>query len=86
MNVAAPVTANWVSAKRVREIVTELNAYRGDNLWRDVIDSLPEYAASITDDNGTRDDQFRLIDGSVIVYHPDRKAWGEYEGRRRASR
>lgn len=54
---------------RTAEIVDQLNAYQGDNIWQDLILALAEYDETATDamEHG-QGDRFALADGTVIAY------------------
>lgn len=59
------------------DILDQLNAYEGDNIWRDVIDPLGD-AIAVTFANRTcTEDCYRLVgeDGTTYVYDLDRQKW-----------
>jgi hypothetical protein len=57
---------------RTQEIVDQLNAYTGEDIWGDVILQLEEYAEPDTTELDTAGSSDRLVlqDGTVIEYSP----------------
>ncbi len=66
--------------RRTQQIVDLLNAYKGDNIWQDVIWDLPEYDDEATSDevDQGRNDGLVLTNGTVIAYrYQDPAGWYE---------
>jgi hypothetical protein len=61
----------------VTEFVSQLNEYRGDNIWEDVIRHHPDYdddATAEADPTGASD-TICLTDGTIIDYNHQTKTW-----------
>lgn len=60
-----------------QQIIDQLNAYDGDNIWQDVILGLDEYDEAATDALTSSRDRFALADGTIITYqNADRQPAG----------
>ena len=62
-----------------QQIIDQLNAYTGPDVWNGVILDLDEYdeAATAEIDPSSSGDRFALTDGAVIRWDPQTKSWYE---------
>ena len=67
---------NATGVLSVTEILDRLDAYTGDNVWRDVIYRLAQFDPAATACLlGGNSDRFVLIDGTAIRYDAKRGNW-----------
>ena len=62
-----------------QQIIDQLNAYTGEDIWGDVILGLDAYdeAATAKLDPSSASDRVALADGAVIRWDPQTKSWYE---------